>query len=74
MSETAFKRMKDLPSTHLLGTGTAMCPGCGGLQGFNEIYDLIGEKSVVETLLIWGIPVLLVLGLVIAAWGAIDSN
>lgn len=34
----------------------------------------IGEKSVVETLLIWGIPVLLVLGLVIAAWGAIDSN
>jgi len=47
MSETAFKRMKDLPSAHLLGTGTAMCPGCGGLQGFQGIYDLLGEKSVV---------------------------
>lgn len=33
----------------------------------------IGDKSPLETLLIWGIPVLLVLGLVFAAWGAIDS-
>ena len=47
MTETAFKRMKDLPSAHLLGTGTAMCPGCGGLQGFHGIYDLLGKKSVV---------------------------
>jgi pyruvate ferredoxin oxidoreductase beta subunit len=38
--------MKDLPSTHLLGTGTPMCAGCGGLEALHEIYDLIGEKSV----------------------------
>jgi pyruvate ferredoxin oxidoreductase beta subunit len=38
--------MKDLPSTHLLGAGTAMCAGCGGLQAIHEIYDLIGAKSV----------------------------
>ncbi len=44
--ETIFKRMKDLPSTHLLGTGTSMCAGCGGLQALHEIYDILGEKNV----------------------------
>ena len=46
MSETAFKRMKDLPSTHLLGTGTPMCAGCGGLQVLHVIYDILGGKNV----------------------------
>jgi len=46
MGETHFKRMKDLPSTHLLGTGTPMCAGCGGLQALHEIYDILGEKTV----------------------------
>ena len=41
-----FRRMKDLPSTHLLGTGTPMCAGCGGLQALHEIYDILGEKTV----------------------------
>ncbi len=41
-----FQRMKDLPSTHLLGTGTPMCSGCGGLAALHEIYDIIGDKSV----------------------------
>jgi pyruvate ferredoxin oxidoreductase beta subunit len=38
--------MKDLPSTHLLGTGTPMCAGCGGLEALNQLYDIIGDKSV----------------------------
>jgi pyruvate ferredoxin oxidoreductase beta subunit len=38
--------MKDLPSTHLLGTGTPMCAGCGGLQALHQIYDILGEKTV----------------------------
>jgi pyruvate ferredoxin oxidoreductase beta subunit len=46
MSETAFKRMKDLPSTHLLGTGTPMCAGCGGLNALHEIYDVLGPRNV----------------------------
>ena len=46
MKEAVIKSMKDLPSTHLLGTGTAMCAGCGGLQAIHEIYDLVGAKSV----------------------------
>jgi pyruvate ferredoxin oxidoreductase beta subunit len=46
MSETAFRRMQDLPSTHLLGAGTAMCAGCGGLQALHQIYDVLGEKTV----------------------------
>ncbi|MCB1984188.1 MAG: hypothetical protein KDF49_02045 [Nitrosomonas sp.] len=46
MNDTHFKRMKDLPSTHLLGTGTPMCAGCGGLQAINDIYDILGEKTV----------------------------
>lgn len=46
MKETTFRRMKDLPSTHLLGTGTPMCSGCGGLEALHEIYDILGEKTV----------------------------
>ncbi|MCW8862953.1 MAG: thiamine pyrophosphate-dependent enzyme, partial [Rhodospirillales bacterium] len=46
MSETRFKGMKDLPSTHLLGSGTAMCAGCGGLEAVREIYDVLGENTV----------------------------
>jgi pyruvate ferredoxin oxidoreductase beta subunit len=46
MSETAYRRMNDLPSTHLLGAGTAMCAGCGGLQALHQIYDVLGEKTV----------------------------
>ncbi len=46
MNETVFRRMKDLPSTHLLGTGTPMCAGCGGLEAIQEIYDILGEKTV----------------------------
>ena len=42
----SFRRMKDLPSTHLLGTGTPMCAGCGGLQALHQIYDILGEKTV----------------------------
>jgi len=44
--ETIFQRMKDLPSTHLLGAGTPMCAGCGGLLALHEIYDVLGEKTV----------------------------
>ncbi len=42
-----IRSMKDLPSTHLLGTGTPMCAGCGGLAGLHEIYDLLGARTVV---------------------------
>ena len=43
---SVYRSMKDLPSTHLLGTGTPMCAGCGGLEALNQLYDIIGEKSV----------------------------
>jgi pyruvate ferredoxin oxidoreductase beta subunit len=46
MSDTVFKRMKDLPSTHLLGSGTPMCAGCGGLDALQEIYDVLGSRTV----------------------------
>ncbi len=46
MSGAAIRRMKDLPSTHLLGTGTPMCAGCGGLEALHEIYDVLGTKTV----------------------------
>ncbi len=45
-TETRFKGVKDLPSAHLLGTGTAMCAGCGGLEVLHEIYDILGKKTV----------------------------
>lgn len=46
MTKAVYKRMKDLPSTHLLGTGTPMCSGCGGLEALHEIYDVLGPKTV----------------------------
>ena len=49
MTETnvsIYRSIKDLPSTHLLGTGTPMCAGCGGLEALNQLYDIIGQKSV----------------------------
>jgi len=46
MTATRFRPMKDLPSVHLLGAGTAMCAGCGGLEAVRQIYDILGEKSV----------------------------
>jgi pyruvate ferredoxin oxidoreductase beta subunit len=46
MSEHVIQRMKDLPSTHLLGGGTAMCAGCGGLEALHEIYDVLGARTV----------------------------
>ena len=41
-----FHRMKDMPSSHLLGTGTPMCAGCGGLETLHNMYDILGEKTV----------------------------
>jgi len=46
MTDKTFKRIQDLPSTHLLGSGTPMCAGCGGLEAVKEIYDILGEKTV----------------------------
>lgn len=46
MTEQRINRMKDLPSTHLLGTGTPMCSGCGGLEALHQIYDVLGDKTV----------------------------
>lgn len=46
MSEATIQRMKDLPSTHLLGAGTAMCAGCGGLGALHEVYDVLGTRTV----------------------------
>ena len=44
--ETRFRSVKDLPSTPLLGTGTPMCAGCGGLEALHQIYDILGKKTV----------------------------
>jgi len=46
VTEQRINRMKDLPSTHLLGAGTPMCSGCGGLEALHQIYDVLGEKTV----------------------------
>ena len=43
---TLYRNMKNLPSTHLLGGGTPMCAGCGGLEALNQVYDIVGDKSV----------------------------
>jgi pyruvate ferredoxin oxidoreductase beta subunit len=39
--------MRDLPVIHQLGAGTSMCAGCGGLGALKEVYDVVGERSVI---------------------------
>lgn len=46
MNHVEYKRVKDLPTRHLMVAGTSMCAGCGGLQGVKEIYDVLGERTV----------------------------
>jgi pyruvate ferredoxin oxidoreductase beta subunit len=46
MKSTKPKQPRPLPSAHLLGTGTPMCAGCGGLEVLHEVYDLLGAKTV----------------------------
>ncbi len=46
MTERQFKAARDLPSNHLLGSGTAMCAVCGGLGAVREAYDVLGENTI----------------------------
>lgn len=41
-----FRSTRDLPSAHLLGTGTPTCAGCGGLEALHQIVDVLGNKTV----------------------------
>ena len=41
-----FRSTRDLPSAHLLGTGTPMCAGCGGLEALHQVVDVLGNKTV----------------------------
>lgn len=46
MKECIPQQMRDLPCKHLLGTGTPLCAGCGGLEALHLVYDIVGEKSI----------------------------
>jgi pyruvate ferredoxin oxidoreductase beta subunit len=46
MTPSRFRNLRDMPSVHLLGTGTPMCAGCGGLEALHEVYDVLGPRSV----------------------------
>ena len=41
-----IRSIRELPSSHLLGTGTPMCAGCGALEGLHQLYDVLGAKTV----------------------------
>ncbi len=46
MNASKPKPSTPLPSAHLLGAGTPMCAGCGGLEAVHQVYDLLGTKTV----------------------------
>lgn len=46
MTKQRIGKPEELPRPRLLGTGTPMCAGCGGLQALHQIYDLVGDKTV----------------------------
>ncbi len=47
MNSSPSRPPKPLPSVHLLGTGTPMCAGCGGLEAVHEIYDILGGQTII---------------------------
>lgn len=47
MESSRFQHLRNLPDHHLLGAGTPMCAGCGGLAALHELYDILGEKNVI---------------------------
>lgn len=46
MKEKAYKGLKDLPATHVLGSGTPCCAGCGGLENIKIFCDILGPKTI----------------------------
>lgn len=46
MKKGGFKSIRDLPSTHVLGSGTPTCAGCGALEDIKIFCDILGEKTV----------------------------
>ncbi|MDH4319769.1 MAG: thiamine pyrophosphate-dependent enzyme [Desulfobulbaceae bacterium] len=46
MIDKIFHNLRDLPSEHVLDSGTPMCAGCGGLAAIHQLYDILGERSV----------------------------
>ena len=46
MTDLRIHSLKDLPGEHLLGPGTGMCAGCGGLGAVQQEYDQLGSRSV----------------------------
>lgn len=46
MTAIPIRSLKDLPTEHLLATGTGMCAGCGGLEAVHQVYDLLGGRTV----------------------------
>ncbi|MDH5676074.1 MAG: thiamine pyrophosphate-dependent enzyme [Myxococcales bacterium] len=44
--EKPIRKLKQLPSQHVMAAGTPMCAGCGGLEGLNEASDVLGENTV----------------------------
>ena len=45
MSDTAYQHLKDLPARHILGTGTPMCAGCGGLAALHAGLRRLGRED-----------------------------
>jgi pyruvate ferredoxin oxidoreductase beta subunit len=44
--KTPCERNEELPRERLLGKGTSMCAGCGGLLALHQVYDILGNSTV----------------------------
>lgn len=42
--ETTYKKIKNLRQTELIAPGTALCAGCGGLEGLRLAQKVLGEN------------------------------
>lgn len=46
MKQNPLAKDRLIPTSHLLGSGTSTCPGCGALADIKLFYEILGEKTI----------------------------
>jgi len=46
MKQKSTPKDRLIPTSHLLGSGTAACSGCGALADIRLFYEILGEKTI----------------------------
>lgn len=47
MTTTEFRNIKDIATANVMSPGTAMCAGCGAIESFRMILNVLGKNTVI---------------------------